>query len=233
MSTDKRNLVASRLAILVGFSYFATSIIFFLMPSSQRPGVGSFADRMASLADNALPFTIYYAVFALGAVAALGAIPAVSDFITGERDGWLVWAANLALVGFAVMAVDLLRVIAIVPAEASAFVQQTNELGRFAIGGDNIHLDLDPDGWLQFGAVGLWVLVVSLLNLRGRSVSSAWSYVGVGLAVTYWLIVLANLINLGPLYAVVSALGGLVLAPIWYIWLGISMGRDTGPAATA
>lgn len=222
MSNASPKSVGGWLSLAVGISYLVSGIIFFLMPHAQRPGSASFGEFMASLAVNPTPFIAYYALFVLGAVGALGVIPAVLRFMQSEDNGWLVWVSQLGMVGFAVLALDFSRIIAVVPAEAAAFVQQ-DEVGRFAISGDNFHLNLDPNGWLIFGAVGLWVLGVSIVARRRRAMPGSWSYIGMATAVMYWLIVFANVFNIGVLFAVASALGGFILAPAWYIWLGIRM----------
>jgi hypothetical protein len=224
MSNGNSKSVGGWLSLAVGVSYLVSGIIFFLMPQAQQPGTASFGEFMASLAVNPAPFIAYYALFVLGAVCALGVIPAVLRFMQSEDNGWLVWVSQLGMVGFAVLALDFLRVIAFVPAEAATFVQQ-DEAGRFAISGDNFHLNLDPNGWLIFGAVGLWVLVVSIVARRRRTMPGSWSYIGMATAVVYWLIVVANVFNIGVLFAIASALGGLALAPTWYLWLGIRMRR--------
>jgi hypothetical protein len=82
---------------------------------------------------------------------------------------------------------------------------------------------LDPQNWLSFGAVGLWVLVVSLLALRIGAWPKLLSYAGIATAVAYWLIVVGSVLNLEALFTIAAALGGIILAPVWYIWTGLKL----------
>ena len=84
---------------------------------------------------------------------------------------------------------------------------------------------LDPQGWLSFGAVGLWLLVVSLLALRAGTWPKLLAYVGIATAVAYWLVVAGFVFNQETLFTIAAALGGVILAPIWYIWAGLRLRR--------
>ncbi len=213
------------LSTAVGFSYLIVGVTFFLMPEVMRPSNSNFGDFMASLAAYPTPFIIFYGVFGLGALSAIGVVPAVSRFFKAEANGWLVWFSNIALLGFAIQALDFFRFISYVPAEAAVFVQQ-EELGRFAISGDNFHLNLDPDGWFQFGATGLWILMVSIRARRNQSMPAGWSLIGFAAAISFWLILAASLFNIGLLFVIGTALGGLIMVPAWFIWLGIRMRQE-------
>ncbi len=68
----------------------------------------------------------------------------------------------------------------------------------------------------------MWILVVSLLALRGGTWPKPLAYVGIGLAIAYCLVVATNLLQIQLFTAIVG--GGLVaLALIWYIWLGLRL----------
>jgi hypothetical protein len=82
---------------------------------------------------------------------------------------------------------------------------------------------LDGQGWLGFGAVGLWVLVVSILALRGSTSSKILAYVGFALAITYFLVVVSLALNLATMLEIVAGIGGVILAPIWFIWMGLKL----------
>ena len=77
--------------------------------------------------------------------------------------------------------------------------------------------------WLRFGAVGLWILVVSLLALRLGAWPRPLAYVGLALSTAYWLIAISNSLNIQKFTAIVSGIGLIILAPIWYIWLGLRL----------
>ena len=66
-------------------------------------------------------------------------------------------------------------------------------------------------------------MVISLLALRIGTWPKLLSYVGVATAVAYWLIVVGSVLNQEALFTIAAALGGIVLAPIWYVWTGLKL----------
>ena len=71
------------------------------------------------------------------------------------------------------------------------------------------------------------LLVVSLLAARAGVWPRMLSYIGIAVAVLYWLVVVANVFGIWFLISIVAGLGGVILAPIWYIWVGLLL-RRTG-----
>ncbi len=89
---------------------------------------------------------------------------------------------------------------------------------------------IDAQGWLGFGAVGLWILVASLLALRGNAWPKGLAYVGIATAFFYFLALAPAVIpslSGAVIFTIVAGGGGLVLAPIWFTWMGIFL-RRTG-----
>jgi hypothetical protein len=225
MKDDSLNKLGGLCAILTGISYILIGVIFLLLPADQQPG-GDSALFFASVVRDPSLIRIYYLVFALGAVLALGALPAISETVRSLNEGWTRWATNLAYLGFAVIAVDFFRFWSIQTYWASAFVA-ADASTRPAI--DAASFGLDPQGWLGFGAVGIWVLVVNLLAARAGLWPRMLSYIGIAVAVMYWLVVVANVFDIGFLLSIVAGLGGVILAPSWYIWTGLLLRRSSAP----
>jgi hypothetical protein len=48
-----------------------------------------------------------------------------------------------------------------------------------------------------------------------------WAWVGIITAAMYWLVVASNVLEIPLLTVIAAGLGGIVLAPIWYIWAGL------------
>jgi hypothetical protein len=104
---------------------------------------------------------------------------------------------------------------------------------------DSFHTDLsnlpsqvDPRGLLTFGVTGLAFLVVAWLIVRGGQFPKGLGYLGYALAILLVIVYLGRLILLDPanLFLLGAAgLTGFVLAPLWYIWLGLVLWR--GPKA--
>jgi len=48
-------------------------------------------------------------------------VPAISEHVSSKDAGWMRWASNLALLGFAVTAVNNLQLLAVIPNRAATF----------------------------------------------------------------------------------------------------------------
>jgi hypothetical protein len=211
-------------SILVGISYVVIGICYALIPIEQRPG-GSPAQLLASVAQNSTMILIEYWAFALGACFALAAVFAITERVRAVNDGWARWSSYLAFIGFAVTAVTYFRLMAQVPRRAALFATGDATL-RSALAATQVDLYLDPQGWMGFGAIGLWVLVVSVLAFRANLMPKPLVYIGIGAGVLYWLVVAGYVTGIETLTAFSAALGGIVLGPIWYIWNGILLLRE-------
>jgi hypothetical protein len=67
--------------------------------------------------------------------------------------------------------------------------------------------------------------VVSLLELRSGTWPKLLAYVGVATAIAYFLIVVGLALNLATLLEIAAGVGGVILAPIWFIWMGLKLRR--------
>ena len=87
---------------------------------------------------------------------------------------------------------------------------------------------VDPRGLLTFGVTGIAFLVVAWLIVRGGQLPRGLGYLGYALAVLLIIVYLGRLILLSPnnLFLLGAAgLTGFILAPLWYIWLGLVLCR--------
>jgi hypothetical protein len=220
-------------SILVGISYVLIGVLFLLLPADQQPGSDSVA-FYTSVAQNPTLIRVYYLVFALGAVIGLGALPAISETVRPLHEGWTRWTTSLAYLGFAVTAIDNFGYWASEAYRAGVFVK-ADASTRLAI--DASVQGLDTEGLLGFGCVGAWVLVVSLLAMRANIWPRLLSYVGIAVAILYWLVVAGNMFDIGVFLSIAAALGGVILAPVWYIWNGLLLRRvplpEAGPSKPA
>ena len=158
-------------------------------------------------------------------------IPAVSATVQHLNEGWVRWTSSLATLAFAVTILDNYWAIVMNPLRAAAYLTG-NEALRTTLTVPGAPQWIDVQNWLAFGAVGLWVLVVSLLALRGNVWSKGLAYLGIALAFVYFLalspLVFPSLSGV-VIFTVVAGGGGVVLAPIWYIWMGIHLRRMASP----
>ncbi|MEX0626968.1 MAG: hypothetical protein WD402_10520 [Chloroflexota bacterium] len=87
---------------------------------------------------------------------------------------------------------------------------------------------IDPRGLLTFGISGLGLLVLAWQSRRSRTLPSTLTALGMTVGALLIVVYLGRLIILTPtnlLVAIPAAATGLVLSPLFYIWLGIELRR--------
>jgi hypothetical protein len=220
MKDNTLSKLGGNCSILLGILYLLIGVTYLLLPADQKQT--SATDKfLLSFAQNPITQMIQFWEFALSGLIGIAVVLAASESVRSANEGWVRWTSNLAVLGFAVVAINNFRNIAFQPGRAAAYVEGD------AVTKTVIELSgpfgLDPQNWLSFGAVGLWVLVVSLLALRAGTWPKLLTYVGIATAVAYWLIVVGSIFNLEALFTIAAALGGIILAPIWYIWTGLRL----------
>lgn len=112
------------------------------------------------------------------------------------------------------------RIIAAYPNADPAFQQAVQVVAGLA-------LDV-PDGVLTYGAIGVWVAVVSAVGLRARRLPPAVCGLGFAAAFTCLAGVVGYAFVVRPLLVLSIGLGGLLLVPAWYAWLGMILRARAG-----
>jgi hypothetical protein len=223
MKDNSLNKVGGWCSILLGVSYLAVGALYLLLPAEQQAvGPGTAEDFYRSYGESPTLLSLYYWMFALGAVLALGALPAITEAVRSVNEGWARWTSNLAYLGFAVIGIDFFRILSLQAERAAAYVAGDAAL-REVFDAPTVLAGLDPNGWLGFGAVGLWALVTSVLALRAKLWPSWLAYAGIAVGVLYWLVVVSLMFGLAALLQIVAAIGGVVAAPVWYIGVGLHL----------
>ncbi|HEX9076540.1 MAG TPA: DUF4386 family protein [Anaerolineae bacterium] len=228
-----RDYTLSRLggtcSILLAISIIVVGITYLPLPPEQQQIVGLYTNPGAfleSFAKNSTLLTVEFWAEALGALFGIAAVLAISESVRASNEGWVRWTSTLAIIGLAIAAIDDLRFLALMPGRAMAYVQ-SDAATKAALTVPGILEGIDPQHWLRLGAVGFWVLVVSFLALRSGTWPKLLAYVGIGAAIAYWLAVAGIVFQLPSVLTIIAGLGGIFLAPLWYIWLGLRL-RQAG-----
>ena len=95
-------------------------------------------------------------------------------------------------------------------------------------GTTNLPSQIDPRGLLTFGVAGLSIAAFTWLMSGAAGWPSRFVYLGFASAVLLVLIYLFRLIapNSQAVLAP-AALEGFIVNPLWYVWLGIELRRET------
>ncbi len=206
-------------AFALALAYVATGVAAILMPAELqgRPDVGPHEFWTVLSRDPAAHLAFHWAWITAGCCG-LAVVPAASLLVWRASPGAVLWSGTLAAIGFATMARGHLmeqafdrRIIPVYPHADPAFQQAVHVVAGLA-------LDV-PDGILTYGAVGIWVVVVSWLGRRERVLPPWLFWLGVAAATTYLAGVVGYAFTVRPLLVLSIGVGGLVLIPAWYLSL--------------
>jgi hypothetical protein len=209
----------------VALTYVASGLCALLMPPELqgRPDVTPH-QFWTVLSQDPLAHLAFHWSWVAAGICGLAAVPAISLLVWPAGRGAVLWSGAAAFYGFAVMARSHLMEVAfdrrIIPQYQTAdpaFQQAVHVVAGLA-------LDV-PDGFLTYGAIGVWVAVVSALGLRDRLLPAPLSVLGFATALTYLAGLLGYTFVVRPLLVLSIGLGGLLLAPAWYAWLGLILRR--------
>lgn len=227
---NRVNRLGGTCAILVGISYVVVTTFFVLDPTQL---IHDDKHRLwTELAANGTPRLLYYWGYALGAVFAFGAIPAIADLVRDRHEGWVRWTTGLAYLSFGVTAVETFRLVTATPLWAADYAGGDPTV-RTAIVTTDLLLRLDPATWLRFGALGPFFLVVNILALRHGLLRRPLAWVGIALGVLTTTAALGVAFGIGPMVLVSAVLGGALAAPVWFVWIGVTLRRGVPRTAGA
>jgi Domain of unknown function (DUF4386) len=215
-------------SILAGVTFIVFAVLFPLLPPEQQIDPYTCTARCADqfLTSLAHTSTLYRAgtgLLAVYCLLAIAAVLAISASVRAVNDGWVRWTSTLAIIGLALNAIDALRAAALFPAKAAAYVQGDAAV-KAALTAPGALWSDDPQGWFKFGAVGFWVLVVSVLALRGGAWPKPVAFVGIGVTLGLWLVVVGEVVQTQLPLTILAGVG-VILVPIWFIWLGLWLRR--------
>jgi hypothetical protein len=226
MEEKSVNRLGGVCSIMVGVLYVLIGVTFLLVPADQQGGANpeDLARFLPSFHQNPTAMTLLYCEFAVGAVLAFAAVPAISGLVRTVNEGWARWTGNLAIFGFAVVAIYYFQMLAIAPGRAAAFVSGDASTKAALI----VPRGVDPQFLLRYGLIGFWMFAVNLLALKAGKLPKILAVVGIVAAVLYWLLAANDLLGVASsLRPIIAVAGGMITAPIWFIWVGVKLQETT------
>jgi len=214
-------------AVVLAAAYVLAGATYLALPADQKGGtiLHEPARYLGSLAEGSTLLVANHLILGIGALLGIAVVIGVRDWARPLGAGWLPWVSTLGILGFSVTAVDNFQIAALDPARAADFAR-ADPVARTAIAVTNSMVSIDPEMWLSFGLSGVWILGASWLVLRGRLLPPVHAVLGLLAATCYLLIEVGSVLD-SPLLLLASAgVGGLVVGPIWYAWLGLALLRS-------
>lgn len=206
-------------AILAGIFGALFSLNYLLLPPEQRLGANP-ADLLPSFDRDPTLLRLEMIAMALAGICGMGVMPAVSEMLESLKKGGARWTGSIATFSYGVMAVSNLLMMQRLPTVASAYVHG-NDATKAALAA-TWNGSLDPDGWMQYGGVGLWMLVANMTASQSEELPRPLAYLGVILGVLYCMVPISSIAEMPQLITPIMGLGA-VLAPIWHLWMGLLM----------
>ena len=217
---------AGSAAIALAVATAVAGVAYVLLPETQRLGVPG-RTLLPSFAANPLPLQLE--MFALTAMGVIGlAIVRPIRVLLDRDDPWLRWTSALAIVGFAVGAVGNSLVMGKLPGIASAYVA-ADDAGKAVIA-VFWRTTLDPVGLWQFGAVGVWTLVVGVVALRSGQIERLGAYLALAAGVAHLAIPIVLVASAQSALGILALLAAIVIVA-WFAWIGRVLWRGDGGIA--
>lgn len=207
--------------MLLGVLYLASGVTYLLTPRRT----GSVGDILLLAATSPGWYVAFYTELALTGLLGLAVVAPVSGLVAEGATAWTPSASRVAYLGFAVTALQGVRMAVLVPHLGQLYVgcgTCTTSLADQRMLATWLYdaLPVDPQYWLIFGAVGLWIMAISLAGMRVGAFQAILASAGVGLALAFWLLV-AGAVSGSQQVITTAAILALILGPVWFVWLGL------------
>jgi hypothetical protein len=213
--------VGSIAAVLIGLLSVMGALTYLFLPADQRLGIEG-ARLLPSFDRDPTLLQLLFWQLTLIALLGIAVVPALSLRVRAVNTGGILWTAVLAVLGFAFTGAGHLLSISRLPKVAEAFVNgdPSTQAALLPIWRSS----LDPQALWGYGAVGLWILVASVLALRARALPQPLAGLGIVVALLHWLIPVGLASDSQALLGTVIALFAIGSAA-WYLWLGSYLRR--------
>jgi hypothetical protein len=213
----------------VALAYFLTGVCAVLMPPELqgRPDITPH-EFWTVLSQHPTAHLSFHWAWILAGLCGIASVPSISLLVWPAHRGAALWSGLAAFLGFAVMARSHLmevawdrRIFPVYQTADPAFQQAVHVVAGLA-------LDV-PDGVLTYGAVSIWVAVVSFLSVRQQTQPSSFAYLGFATAGALFAGVVGYGLLMRPFIVIAVGVGGFLLVPAWFIFAGLLLLRR--PAA--
>jgi hypothetical protein len=213
-------------SLTVGILYLLVGVTHFLLPLDQlRGGRGINEAFFLSLADHSLVFSTHYWLVVLLSLFSIAVILAFFKIVSSTHKGIALWVAIIGIIGTALSIADFASVGVKAPRIAQQFSSYTASEKSAALITGLQHID---PCFLSWGLLGIWSLVYNWLALRNKLLPKNICYVGIFGSCLYILVFVGSSFQKQLIVDIAVGIGGLIIAPIWYIWFGFAIKKVYG-----
>lgn len=208
-------------SILVGLLYVSVAVTHFFLPLEQLRGGQAISEAFfVSLAGHSLMFSVHYGLVVILALLSIPVVLAIHERIRPAHPGLVLWMTVVGILGSALAMVDFASVGIKAPRIAHGFLEASPLEKSVIVMNGLPHVD---PCFLAWGLLGIWALVCNVLACKNRSYPRFLGAVGILGGGAYLLACLGSVVQMQRLVDVAVGLGGLILAPVWYVGFGIVM----------
>jgi len=212
----------------VGILYVLVGVTHFLLPRAQLRGAGGVtAAFFQSLSDSSLVFSLHYWIVAVLSLLTIAVYLALLSLLREHLGGPLCWAAAVGIIGAALSTVDFAYVGVEAPRLARAFSNASPAAQSVLVVSGMPHID---PCFFASALMGIFAVVANAAGLRHRLLPRALGYIGIIGGVVLLLVFMGALLRSPRTIDVTVGLGGLVIGPVWYLWVGFVLRRASQSA---
>jgi len=215
----------------VGILYVLVAITHFLLPRDQLRGAGGVtAAFFQSLSGSSVVFSAHYWTVAILSFLTIAVYLGLLSLLRDHLSGPLCWAAVVGIIGAALSMVDFAYVGVEAPRLARAFSGASAGAQSVLVVSGIPHID---PCFFASALMGIFSLIGNAVALRHRLLPRAVTYIGLIGGVALLLVFLGSLVRSPRTIDVTVGLGGLIIGPVWYTWVGFALRRASRSAAGA
>ena len=204
-------------SIFVGVSYILISLTYFILPKEQLSTEGeAFGTFLESLAKSSYVFKLQMWLFALGSMFAIASVLAIYNYFKHLNPAWIHWTSYLAIIGFSIIMIMSFSTQIYIPELAKRYVTSS----------ESVQSVIKTRGfgfndWMGFSLIGFWMTVVNILGFKNKIWPKFLCFVGFTCGLSYLLVGVGLMLSLSVLISISAGISGFLLAPIWYIIVGV------------
>lgn len=212
--------------ILTGVLYVVIAASMVVDPgASKATATQTTPEYWQGLSSNLTPFIVRQIAYILSGFTGVGIVAALSTYVRrGENAGWVNWGALLGTAAYIITGIDGSRLLATLPELARQWAAG-DEATRRMIEFTYSVARLDPGTYMRFGALGLWSLTIALASHRAKILSKALTSLSFIVPIGYALVVIGIAGRIMVLQELGAVIAGILVAPIWFIWTGLTLRR--------